>query len=196
MQLFLKPEQTLALGLRETRYRNAGHAGDDLTDRLLRHGNRFLRVIGRKKLLLAILHNASVRPAEGCRKRKIPFDDRCFPLGKDLRDLLLVAAARAEFHGASGLIQNINGLVGKSAVSEIPNGQIHAGVQRFIGEFYAVVILVSRDNSLKDVIRLLRRGLLDRQRLEPALKRRILCDVFSVLVRSRRADHAQTVSGE
>ena len=66
-----------------------------------------------------------------------------------------------------------------------------AALHRLVGDRDLVVLLVALADAHEDLDRLLERRLLDHDRLEPALERRVALDVLAVLVERRGADALQ-----
>ena len=79
-------------------------------------------------------------------------------------------------------------LSGQVAVGDVADREVRGGVHRVVGDLDLVVLLVALADALEDLDRLLERRLLDHDRLEAPLERRVLLDVLAVLVERRRAD--------
>ena len=95
-----------------------------------------------------------------------------------------------------GLVDEVDRLVGQEAVGDVAIAQHGGGDDRGVGDAHAVVHLVALLEAAQDADRVLDRGLLDDDRLEAALERRVLLDVLSVLVERRRADAAELAARE
>ena len=72
----------------------------------------------------------------------------------------------------------------------------HRGDQRVVGDLHAVEDLEPLAQAAQDRDGVLDRRLVHHDRLEPALKRRVLLDPLAVLVQRRRADHVQLAAGQ
>ena len=93
----------------------------------------------------------------------------------------------AQADAAGGLVDEVDRLVGKVAVSDVPD-QVGGGLHRVVGDRDLVVLLVALADPHEDLDGLLERRLLDHHRLEAALEGRVALDVLAVLVERRRAD--------
>ncbi len=87
-----------------------------------------------------------------------------------------------------GLIHQVNGLVRKEAVVDIPGGQGHRRLQGLVGDFQFVVLFIPLPQALQD----LQAGLLGRlphlDRLEAAFQGGVLLDIAAVLVQRSGPD--------
>ena len=110
--------------------------------------------------------------------------------------LVLAPIVRAEADGGAGLIDHVDGLVGQIAVVDIAHGQIHCHLQRLLLHLDPVMLLIDVDDPLQDPDRLLRCGLLDLDRLEPALQGGVLLHIFAVLGDGRRSDQLDLAAGQ
>ena len=104
---------------------------------------------------------------------------------------LLGFARRLQVGPRSGLVHDIDGLVGEVAVGDVASGEVHAGLQRLLGVVHLVVALVVGGDVAQDLERLLGRRGFDHHLLETAFQRRVAFDVLAVLVERRRADGLQ-----
>ena len=99
-------------------------------------------------------------------------------------------------HARSCLIHGINGLVGETAVGNIPVGQSDACQQRFIRICDIVVVLVTLLYVLEDVVCVLGRCGLHDNFLETSLKCAVLLYRLAVLVDCGSADALYLSSGK
>ena len=94
------------------------------------------------------------------------------------------------------LVDEVDGLVGQEAVGDVALGQQHCLTQNTLGNFDAVELLVVVGDTLQNFERVLHVRLVDRDRLEAALKRGVLFNVLAILGERRRADDLNFASGE
>ena len=94
------------------------------------------------------------------------------------------------------LVDEVDRLVGQEAVGDVAVGQRGGGDQRRIGDAHAVMDLVALAQAAQDGDRLLDGRLVDEDRLEAPLERRVLLDVLAVLVECGRADGVQLAARE
>ena len=123
-------------------------------------------------------------------------DRRVLLLGDPLEVLLRGAQLGrrrgvAQAHAARGLVDQVDGLVRQVAVGDVADREIGGGLHRLVRDLHLVVLLVALADALEDLDRLLERRLLDHDRLEAPLERRVLLDVLAVLVERRGADALQ-----
>ena len=97
-------------------------------------------------------------------------------------------AFRFHAHLRSSLVHQVDGLVRQEAVIDIPAGERHGGLQRFIGDGQLMVRLILVPQPLQNGHGVLRRGLAHGDRLEPALQRGVFFNVLAVLVEGGGAD--------
>ena len=81
-------------------------------------------------------------------------------------------------------------------VGDVAVGEVRRGDERLIGDRHAVVRLVAIAQTLEDLDRVRDRRLLDLDRLEAPLERRVLLEVLAVLVERRGADRLQLTASE
>ena len=105
---------------------------------------------------------------------------------------------RVDLHAQArrGLIDEIDRLVGQEAVGDVAVRQRRRRDERGVGDPDAVVDLIALAQAAQDADRLLDRRLVDEDRLEAPLERRVLLDVLAVFVERRRADRVQLAPGE
>ena len=94
------------------------------------------------------------------------------------------------------LVDEVDRLVGQEAIGDVAIGQRRRGDERRIGDAHAVMDLVALAQAAQDADRLLDRRLVDEDRLEAPLERRVLLDVLAVLVECGRADGVQLTARE
>ena len=105
-------------------------------------------------------------------------------------ELVELDGHRVHLHAqpAGGLVDEVDRLVGQEAVADVAVGEDGGGDERRVGDAHAVVDLVALAQAAQDRDRLLDVRLVDEDRLEAPLERRVLLDVLAVLVERRRAD--------
>ena len=96
----------------------------------------------------------------------------------------------------AGLVDEVDGLVGEVAVGDVAVGEVGRGHERLVGDRDPVVRLVAVAQALEDLDGVGDRRLLDLDRLEAALERRVLLEVLAVLVERGGADGLQLAAGE
>ncbi len=89
------------------------------------------------------------------------------------------------------LVDQVDGLVREKPVVDVTAGKGRGGDDGRVLDPDAVMNLVAFLQSPEDGNRILHRRLLDQDRLEPPLERRVFFDVLPVFVQSGRADAAQ-----
>ena len=88
-----------------------------------------------------------------------------------------------------GLVDDVDGLVGKLPVGDVAVGEVHRGRDRLLGDLDPMVRLVLVPQAADDLDRLAARtGRLDDDRLEAPLEGAVLLDVLAVLVERGGAD--------
>ena len=90
-----------------------------------------------------------------------------------------------------GLVDQVDRLVGQGAVGDVAHREVDRGVDRLVADLHVMVLLVPLADAEEDVDRLVDGRLLDHDRLEAALERRVLLDVLAVLVEGGGADALQ-----
>ena len=91
-------------------------------------------------------------------------------------------------HIGRSLVHNVDGLVGQIAVGDVALGEDDHLADELVGNFDAVVALVIFFDALEDLDCRFDRRLVDDDRLEAPLERRVVFDVLAVLGQRRRAD--------
>ncbi len=99
-------------------------------------------------------------------------------------------------HHGRGLVDQVDRLVRQEAVGDVAVRQHRGGDDGVVLDAHAVVDLVALLESPEDGDRVLDRRRLDDHRLEAALERGVLLDVFAVLVEGRGADAVELAPGE
>ena len=93
-------------------------------------------------------------------------------------------------------VDQIDRFVGQEAIGDVAVAHRRGSDERGILDANAVMRLVLLLQAAQDRNRVLDARLIDHHRLEAALERRILFDVFAVFVERRRADHVQLAARE
>ena len=120
----------------------------------------------------------------------------------DLGDLLVDLADvgrrghAADPHARAGLVDQVDRLVGQEPVADVAVRQVRGRDERVVGERHAVVRLVPVAQALQDLDRVRDGRLLDADRLEPPLERRVLLEVLAVLVARGGADRLELAARE
>ena len=94
-----------------------------------------------------------------------------------------------EIHVRTGLIQQVDGLVGKEAVCDIALAHSDGLFAHVIGNLHPVVVLVIMRDAAENRDAVLDGGLIHRNRLEAALQRGVFFNVLAVFGKGRRPDH-------
>ena len=94
------------------------------------------------------------------------------------------------------LVDEVDGLIGQEAIGDVALGQQHCLTQDALRDFDAMILLVVVGDALQNLERILHIRLVDRDRLEAALKRGVLFDVLAVFGEGRRADDLNFPAGE
>ena len=97
----------------------------------------------------------------------------------------------AQADPARRLVDEVDRLVRQVPIGDVAGRQVGGGLDRGVGDRDLVVLLVALADAEQDLDRLLERRLLDHDRLEAALERRVALDVLAVLVERRGADALQ-----
>ena len=87
-------------------------------------------------------------------------------------------------------------LVGEESIRDVTLAQLRGSDQALSGIPHAVMRGVLVGNSLQDRDSLVYRRLLDQERLQPSLQRRVLLDVLAILGYGRGPDHLQLSPGQ
>ena len=204
VQLVLHAEELGRLLLGELVDGDAGpqreHLGDGLLADLVEEVDALgleLLLLGRtllEQLLLAVAQRRGALELLGL--------DRAFLVLADLGDLLLeLPEVGRRLHATdaqtrAGLVDEVDGLVGKVTVGDVAVGEVGRGDDRLVGDRDAVVRLVAVAETLQDLDRVRDRRLLDLDRLEAALERGVLLEVLAVLVERGGADRLQLTARE
>ncbi len=204
VQLALHVEELLGLLLGELVDRDAGpdreHLGDGLFVDLVEQvdaGRLDLGFLGRLLLeerLLLIAQAAGLFEAlllDGLLLGLLDAGELGLELLQVGRGLhALDAQARA------GLVDEVDGLVGKVTIGDVAIGEVRRGDERLIGDRDPVMRLVPVAQALQDLDGVGERRLVDLHRLEAALERGVLLEVLAVLVERGGADGLQLTAGE
>ncbi len=99
-------------------------------------------------------------------------------------------------NAAAGLIDQIDGLIGKETVGDVAVPKGGGGDESFIGNLEAMVGLITLAQPSEDFDGVLDRWLTHVHRLEASLQGRIPFDVFAVLIECGSADALQFAAGK
>ena len=105
-------------------------------------------------------------------------------------------AVELHAQAACGLIDQVDGLVGQEAVSDVAIGEVGGGHERAIGDMHAVEDLVLLLEATQDRDGVLDGRLAHHNGLETTGERRVLLDVLAVFVKRGRADRVQVATSE
>ena len=97
---------------------------------------------------------------------------------------------------ASGLVDQVDRLVGQLTAGDVAVGQGRGRHQRGVGDPHAVVGFVLLLDAAQDLDGVLDGRLTDEDLLEAALQRRVLLDPLAVLVEGGGTDHVQLAAGQ
>ena len=99
-------------------------------------------------------------------------------------------------HARRCLVDQVDRLVRHEPVGDVAGGHVRGGLQRLVGDLQLVVVFVERADAGEDQDRLFDARLVDLNRLEAPLQRRVALDVLAVLVERRCADRLQLAARE
>ena len=113
-------------------------------------------------------------------------------------ELVELGRHRIDFHPQlrRRLVDQIDRLVGKEPIGDVAVGEHGRGHERGVLDPHAVMQLVALPQPAQDADRVLDARLVDHDRLEAPLERRILLDVLPVFVERRRAHRMQLAARE
>ena len=109
---------------------------------------------------------------------------------------LLGAAVDLGAQRGRSLVDEVDRLVGQEAVGDVLVRQHRGGDERAVPQLHAVVDLIALLEAAQNADRVLDARRIDQDRLETALERGVLFDVFAVFVERGRADAVQFAAGE
>ncbi len=148
----------------------------------------------RRQLFLQLLEPAAARVVVLLAQR-LALDLELHDAARDLVELLRHRVdLGAQLRGR--LVDQVDRLVGQEAVGDVAVAQRRGRDERAVLDAHAVMRLVLLFQAAQDRDRVLDAGLIDHDRLEAPLQRRILLDVLAVFVERRRADHVQLAARE
>ena len=101
-----------------------------------------------------------------------------------------------EPYSGPGFIDKIDRFVRQEAVLDIAVGQLNGLINRFIGDFHAVMRFIAVAQPVQNLDRFFHRRLVDRNRLEAPFQRGVFFDVLAVLIERRRPDALQFAAGQ
>ena len=118
--------------------------------------------------------------------------------GEVILDGLVIRRGRhaAEAQAAAGLVDEVDGLVGKVAVGDVAVGQVGGGDHRLVGDGDAVVRLVAVPEALEDLDGVAERRLFDLDGLESPRQGGVLFQVLAVLVEGGGPDGLKLAPGQ
>ena len=127
--------------------------------------------------------------------QRLAFD---FQLDQAPLQLVHLLGFGVDFHAdhARGLVDQIDGLVGKLPIGDIALRQARAGDDGGIGDFHAMVNFVALLEAAQNRDGVFLVGLLDQHFLEPALKGGVFFDALRVFVERGGANAVQLAPGE
>src|SRR5947209_12446106 len=99
-------------------------------------------------------------------------------------------------HTASGLVDQVNGLVGHVAIRDIAACHLGCCLDGLIGNCQSMVCLIAFADTLENINRLLDAGLTDNDLLEASLQSRITLNVLAVLIERGSTDTLQFATGK
>ncbi len=140
--------------------------------------------------------------AEPLRRGFVPFLAQRFALDLELHDaafdLVELGRHRVDFHPKlrSGLVNQVDRLVGEEPIGDVAVRQDGRRHQRRILELHAVMSFVALAKPAQDADRVLDGRLAYEHRLEAALEGGVLLDVLPVFVEGRRAHGVQLAARE
>ncbi len=195
VQVAFEISETLALALGESAGGDAGGTGDHLGDlplvddrdacgRSLAGGCRVDPLLRRRDLIAQV---RGILVLLGRHRRvlaRLEVGELCHECRRVNRQ------AELQPQPGAGLIDQIDGLVRQHAIGQIAGAHRHGGAQGGVRVRHLVVVLVRAAKTFQDADGILSGGLVDLDRLETALQRRVLLDL-AVLVERRGTDHVQ-----
>ena len=203
-QARLHLQQLPALARRDARDRDARPERDDLGHILARHGAHgggidplpaaALREQLRAQLLLLFPQTGRARKvlcAHGALRLR-----RCGGKLRLERVHPLRLHQRLHAHARGRLVDEVDGFVRQPAVADIAHRERDRLAERLIRDTQAVMRLEALAQAAQDLQALLGRGLRDAHGLKAPLERRVLFDIFAVLLKRRRADDLQLAASE
>ncbi len=204
LQEFVQPSEPLALSVLQLLHGDPGPFGDDFRHVLRRHlgGTVLPHVPLFVPSGLQLAGHALFLVPEGGRPLVVLPEDGLLLLRRHGPELFLQLPDRGrrsetgEALLAGRLVDEVDGLVGQTPVPDIAHGQGNRRPHRFVRDPELVVRLVFVPQAEEDPLRLLRRGLSHRHRLEPPLESRVPLDVLPVFVGRGGSDHLQLPSGQ
>ncbi len=152
---------------------------------------------GEAHALFLQVRQLALEPLEPLLRRGIGFLAQGLALDLELHDapthFVELGRHRVDLHAQarSGLVDQVDGLVGQEPVGDVAVREHGSGHKRRVLELHAVMDLVALAQSAQDADGVLDGRLADLDRLKPAFERRVLLDVLAVLVDRRRANRVQ-----
>src|SRR4051812_8826993 len=205
VELLLHAHELLRLGFGELEHRDAGPHRDDVGDLLLADGGTLRVALAPLPLLLELallVGQLALGVAEVRGLLELLRLDRGLLGAARLLDLLLELPVhgrgghRLDAHARSGLVDEVDRLVGQLPVGDVPVRELRGRLERLVGDVHLVVLLVAVTQALEDLHGLLGRRLVDADLLEAPLQGGVALEVLAVLVERRRADGLELAAGE
>ena len=204
VQLGLHVEQPAGLLLGELENGNSGRGGQHLGDQLLVDLGDDVHVAGLPLLLAASLLTKQLLlvVAQARRLLEVLPVDRRLLLQAHLGDpVVILAQVRrcshpADAQSSARLVDQVDRLVRQEAVVDIAVREVRGADESGVGDGDPVVGFIPVPQALEDLDGVRERGLGNLDRLEAALQRGVLLDVFPVLIQRRRADGLELAPGQ
>ena len=184
---------------------------DILTERFLilfqlsRTLNRLLFLLPVARETVAILLQIGqlfLEPLEPLLRGPVGFLAQRLALDLELHDAAFqfveLGRHRVDFHPQlrGRFVDQVDGFVGKEPVADVAMREHGGGNERGILDLHAVMDLVPFAEAAQDADGVLDARLVHRDGLEPAFERRVLLDVFPILVQRGRANRVELAAGE
>ena len=140
--------------------------------------------------------------AHGGGPLEILFLDGLFLLGLDVLDLALdILQFRRAGHGANaragtGLVHQVDGLIGQKAIRDVAIRHVDRRSHSAVGDLGFVMLLILGTKPFQDGDGVLNGRSLDFYALETAFQRGVLLNIFTILVKRRRADALHLTAAE
>ena len=204
MEFVLHAQQLRSLFLREAVDRDAGPVREHLGDGLFVNQVKGLatRCLHRRVELVSFDDEFALLLLEGLGLFEGALLHGRFFVGAHASDILVEALGggrsghASDAQSATGLVDEVNRLVGQETVRDVAVGEIRGRDERLVGDLDGVELLVDLAQTLQDLDGHRDRGLLHLDGLEAALEGGVLFDVLAVLVDGRGAHRLQFTAGQ
>ena len=198
VQLVLHVQQPPGLLLGELVHGHTRGGGQDVRDDLRGHLRDLVVALAPRGVLLVTLGDELLLGvAQGRGLLVVLALDRGFLDTLGVRDLLVQGLdLRRRGHAldaqtCTGLVDQVDGLVGQEPVRDVARGHVHRGLQRVVRDGHAVVRLVFVAQALEDLHGVGLGGLVHLDGLEAPFEGGVLLDVLAVLVQRGGTDGLQ-----